>query len=116
MTAPSGPGLDPVLQNQTRLTVLAFLSGCQQAEFGAVRDHCGVSDATLSKNVSILEQAGYVKVKKGYLGKFPRTWLAGTRKGRSALEAHLAALHAIVETAQRAGAAAERDTPTTFRA
>jgi DNA-binding MarR family transcriptional regulator len=43
----------------------------------------------------VLEQAGYVKVKKGYVGKRPRTWLSLTPTGRSTYEAHLAALTEI---------------------
>jgi DNA-binding MarR family transcriptional regulator len=109
----SGPreGLDAVLHNMIRLQALAFLSGCKEAEFSAVRDHCGVSDPTLSKAVAALESAGYLRVKKGYVGKFPRTWLAVTPTGRTALSAYLAALDTIVSSAQEAGAAAERALP-----
>lgn len=107
MTGSTAPGVDPVLANTTRLRIVAFLSGCKQAEFAAVRDHCGVTDPTLSKAVATLETAGYLRVKKGYVAKFPRTWLAATPAGRTALEAHLATLKDIISTAQRAGAAAE---------
>ena len=54
-----------------------------------------VSDSTLSKQVALLEGVGYVHVKKGYVGKRPRTWLRLTPAGRAALGAHLAALRAI---------------------
>ncbi|MEU9045875.1 MULTISPECIES: transcriptional regulator [unclassified Kitasatospora] len=98
------PTLDPLLQHPTRLTVLAFLGACQEAEFGAVRDHCEVSDSVLSKAATALEEAGYVAVKKGYVGKRPRTWLAATRAGRKALAAHLAELQRLVTAAEAAGA------------
>lgn len=101
------PGVDPVLANTTRLQIMAFLSGCKQAEFGAVRDHCAVTDPTLSKAVASLEAAGYLRVKKGYVAKFPRTWLAATPAGYKALEIHLAALEGIVSAARSAGVAAE---------
>jgi DNA-binding MarR family transcriptional regulator len=98
------PALDPLLQHATRLTVLAFLGACREAEFGAVRDHCEVSASVLSKAATALEQAGYVEVKKGYVGKRPRTWLAATREGRAALAAHLAELQRLVAAAEAAGA------------
>ncbi|MER7669698.1 transcriptional regulator [Kitasatospora sp. NPDC096128] len=98
------PALDPLLQHATRLTALAFLGACQEAEFGAVRDHCEVSDSVLSKAATALEEAGYLTVKKGYVGKRPRTWLAATREGRAALTAHLAELHRLVAAAEAAGA------------
>ncbi|MEU6235832.1 transcriptional regulator [Kitasatospora sp. NPDC047058] len=97
-------GLDPLLQHPTRLVVLAFLSGCIEAEFGAVRDHCAVSDSVLSKAATALEEAGYVAVKKGYVGKRPRTWLAATKAGRAALAGHLAELQRLVAAAEAAGA------------
>ncbi|MBP0451719.1 MULTISPECIES: transcriptional regulator [unclassified Kitasatospora] len=96
--------LDPLLQHPTRLTALAFLSACAEAEFGAVRDHCAVSDSVLSKAAAALEEAGYVAVKKGYVGKRPRTWLAATKAGRAALSGHLAELQRLVAAADAAGA------------
>ncbi|MFJ8041470.1 transcriptional regulator [Kitasatospora sp. NPDC096147] len=98
-------GLDPQLGNPTRLTVLAFLSGCQEAEFGAVRDYAQVSDSVLSKTAAVLEEAGYVKVKKGYVGKRPRTWLAATKAGRAALAGHLTALQQLAAAAAEAAGA-----------
>ncbi|MGV9337825.1 hypothetical protein [Streptomyces sp. NPDC003688] len=32
------PTLDPLIQHPTRLAIVAFLSGCTEAEFSAVRD------------------------------------------------------------------------------
>ncbi|NUS09576.1 MAG: transcriptional regulator [Nonomuraea sp.] len=96
------PALDEVIQHPTRLTVMAFLSGCLEAEFGAVRDYAEISDASVSRIVSALQEAGYVGVRKGYVGKRPRTWLSLTGEGRRALTAHLDALQAIAESARRA--------------
>ncbi|MFE7529069.1 transcriptional regulator [Kitasatospora sp. NPDC057542] len=97
------PALDPLLQHPTRLTVLAFLAACYEAEFGAVRDHCEVSDSVLSKAAAALEEGGYLTVKKGYVGKRPRTWLAATRAGRTALAAQLAEFQRMVAAAEAAG-------------
>ncbi|MGW4892061.1 transcriptional regulator [Kitasatospora sp. NPDC004240] len=96
--------LDPLLQHPTRLTVLAFLGGCREAEFSAVRDYCQVSDSVLSKAASALEEGGYVAVNKGYVGKRPRTWLSATKSGRAALADHLAVLQRLVTAAEAAGA------------
>ncbi len=99
MTAPvhSHPRhrLDVVIHSPVRFSIVATLAGAGQAEFGFVRDTVEVSDSVLSKQVSALESAGYVKVKKGYVGKRPRTWLSLTAAGRRAFEDHLAALREI---------------------
>ncbi|WP_404352808.1 transcriptional regulator [Phycicoccus jejuensis] len=87
--------LDDVLHAPVRFSIAATLAGADEAEFALVRDEVEVSDSVLSKQVSALEQAGYVKVRKGYVGKRPRTWLSLTRAGRDAWQAHLAALRDI---------------------
>lgn len=55
------------------------------------------SDSSLSKQVAVLEQAGYVKVAKDRIGRKPRTWLSLSPIGRTALECHLTALAAITD-------------------
>lgn len=88
--------VDDLLSAPIRLSVVAALSKVDEVEFGTLRDSIEVSDSVLSKQISQLEAAGYVKVKKGYVGKRPRTWLALTGDGRTALQQHMAALYAIV--------------------
>lgn len=101
MTTADAPGqharhrLDPVVHGPVRFSIMAALATVDEAEFSAVRDRVEVTDSTLSKQVTVLDDAGYVKVRKGYVGKRPRTWLSLTRAGRTAYDAHLAALRAI---------------------
>jgi DNA-binding MarR family transcriptional regulator len=52
----------------------------------------------LSKQVSTLARAGYVKVEKGFIGKRGRTWLSLTRGGRRVFERHLGALREIAQS------------------
>ncbi|MQA02763.1 MAG: transcriptional regulator [Streptosporangiales bacterium] len=91
--------IDDVIHSPVRFSVAATLAGLDNAEFRHVRDTVEVSDSVLSKHVTALETAGYVKVKKGYVGKRPRTWLSLTAKGREAYERHLAALRDIADNA-----------------
>ncbi|WP_432543498.1 transcriptional regulator [Kineococcus sp. SYSU DK002] len=89
------PELDPAVQHPTKLAVVAFLSGCLEADFKTVRDRLDLSDSALSRTLSGLEETGHVTVRKGFVGKRPRTWVALTGEGRRKLAAHLAALQAI---------------------
>ncbi|MEO3869133.1 transcriptional regulator [Nonomuraea sp. B12E4] len=86
---------------------MAFPSGCPEAESAAVRDCARISDAGVSRIVSAVQGARYVKVLKGRVGKRPRAWLPLTGEGRRALTGHLAALQTIAETARHAAADAE---------
>jgi DNA-binding MarR family transcriptional regulator len=90
--------LDDLLGHPVRFSIAALLVAASKVEFSFVRDHLEVNDSNLSKQVSTLEQAGYVKVDKGFVGKRGRTWLSLTREGRRAFERHLAALRKIAES------------------
>jgi DNA-binding MarR family transcriptional regulator len=91
-------GLDDLLGHPVRFSVAALLAAASKLEFSFVRDHVEVSDSTLSKQVSTLEQAGYVRVDKGFVGKRGRTWLSLTREGRRTFERHIAALQEIAQS------------------
>ena len=68
----------------------------EDVEFAVLRDSLEVSDSVLSKQATLLETAGYVRIRKGHVGKRPRTWLALTPEGRTAFTRHVAALRAVL--------------------
>ncbi|MGQ0678103.1 MAG: transcriptional regulator [Actinomycetota bacterium] len=88
--------LDGIIHNPTRLSLLAALAKADSLEFKFLRDTLDVSDSVLSRQIASLEEAGYVKVKKGYAGKRPRTWLSLTQPGSKAFEEHVQVLMEIV--------------------
>ena len=83
------------MTHPVRYSIMALLAAADRAEFGFVRDHVEVSDSVLSKQMTALQEAGYVKVHKGYVENRPRTWLSLTRQGRQRFERHLTALREI---------------------
>lgn len=87
--------LDPVIHFPIRLSIMACLAAVAEAEFGFVRDTVELTAATLSKQVTILEEAGYLAVRKGYVGRRPRTWLSLTPLGRTAFADYLDTLRTI---------------------
>jgi DNA-binding MarR family transcriptional regulator len=88
---------DPVISTTTRLALMAVLAGARETEFAAARDASGLSDSVVSKQATALAAAGYLTLRKGHVGRRPRTWLALTPRGRAALRQHIAALRAIIE-------------------
>ncbi|WP_144127397.1 winged helix-turn-helix domain-containing protein [Catellatospora sichuanensis] len=92
---------DELIHAPTRLAIVALLAASEWAEFKFIRDHAGLSDSALSKQLTTLEEAGYVEIRKGFVGKRPRTSAALTPAGRIAFAQHVAALEQIVA---RAGA------------
>ncbi|GAA3822796.1 transcriptional regulator [Sphaerisporangium flaviroseum] len=88
--------LDPVIHAPARLRIMSLLAAVEEAEFAFVRDEVQISDSVLSKHAAALESAGYVVIRKGHVGKRPRTWLKLSATGRKAYAAHVAALQSIV--------------------
>ncbi len=89
--------LDEIVHQRTRLGILAVLAEGGRVQFGFLRDSLTLTDGNLSRHLTILEEAKYVEIDKGYEGKRPRTWIKITRAGRRALAAEIAALKAIVD-------------------
>lgn len=86
------PQFDPVIHPPGRLQICAILTVVAEAEFAMVRDKIEVSDSVLSKHVKLLEEAGYLKIRKVTLAGRQRTWLAITADGRRAFASHVAEL------------------------
>lgn len=84
------------LGNPIRLSLVAALASLDEADFATLRDLLEVSDSVLSRQCVKLEDAGIVKVRKGFVGKRPRTWLSLTSEGREAWAAHVSALRQII--------------------
>ncbi len=93
--------LDDLLQNSIRLSIMGALSAAEEVEFAYLRDVLSVSDSVLSRQLSQLEEVEYVHVRKGYVGKRPRTWLSITELGQEMLARHMRALQEIVQFSAR---------------
>ena len=88
--------LDPHLQAPARLKLATMLTAVTEAEFAVLRDRLEVSDSVLSKHLSALGEAGYVKVRKGSHQGRRTTWVSLTSKGRKAVTTHVAVLRALI--------------------
>lgn len=84
--------LDSVIHAPGRLQICGILASANEAEFATVRDAIGVSDSVMSKHVKLLEDAGYIALRKAALNGRQRTWLSLTGAGRKAFAAHVAEL------------------------
>ena len=90
------PRFDELIHSPTRLAIVSLLAASEWADFSYIRDTVELSDSALSKQLTTLEQAGYVEIRKGFVGKRPRTSARLTARGRVAFEQHVAALQEIV--------------------
>ncbi|MFS8478265.1 MAG: transcriptional regulator [Micromonosporaceae bacterium] len=92
----TAPRFDELIHAPTRLAIVSLLAASEWADFAFIRDNVGLSDSALSKQLTTLEDAGYVEIRKSFVGKRPRTSAALTAAGRAAFDGHVAALQEIV--------------------
>jgi DNA-binding MarR family transcriptional regulator len=93
------PEFDELIHAPTRLSIVALLAVSEWAEFTFLRDSIGMSDSALSKQISTLEEAGYVTVRKTGAGRNRRTHIRLSPRGRRAFAGHAAALQQIITSA-----------------
>jgi DNA-binding MarR family transcriptional regulator len=89
---------DELIHPSTRLAIVALLAAADWAEFAFVRDRLELSDSALSKQLSTLEEAGYVDIDRPVRDRRRRVRARLTPTGRAAFDGHVAALRQIVAT------------------
>ena len=90
------PRFDELIHSPTRLSIVSLLRASDWAEFKFIRETIGLTDSALSKQLAMLEEVGYVKIRKAFVGKRPRTWAKLTATGRDAFDGHVLKLQEIV--------------------
>ena len=92
--------LDALIHQPVRLRIMAVLSkmpGEDAVDFTYLKRLLDVTDGNLGAHLLKLEQAGYVKVKKEFVNRKPKTFIRASGKGRDAFENHVQALRQIVD-------------------
>jgi DNA-binding MarR family transcriptional regulator len=81
-------GFDRLIHEPSRLAIMAVLFASQGADFKYLLNSTGLTKGNLSAHLRKLEQAGYLKIEKGFKGNYPHTSAVLTRDGRIAFEAY----------------------------
>lgn len=89
-------GFDELIHPATRLSIVALLAAADWADFAFVRDELGLSDSALSKQLSTLEEAGYVAIERPVSERRRRVRARLTPTGRERFAGHVAALRGII--------------------
>ncbi|MGH3321592.1 MAG: winged helix-turn-helix domain-containing protein [Streptosporangiaceae bacterium] len=89
-------GLETTVHQRVRLGILAVVLESKRVDFSFLRDTLDVTDGNLSRHLHVLEEAGYIEIEKVFEHRRPRTWVRATPEGRSAFDAEVAALRALL--------------------
>ena len=103
--------LDNAVHQPNRLGVLTILAGADRADFSFLRDTLDLTDGNLSRNLTVLENAGFVAIDKTFEGRRSRTWISVTPAGQKALNQEIQALREIVQVVDSQPAAGARSRP-----
>ncbi|HKI96225.1 MAG TPA: transcriptional regulator [Gemmatimonadales bacterium] len=94
--------LDRLIHERMRLGIVSALAANDTLAFGDLKEILKTSDGNLSVHARKLEDAGYIKVTKGFEDRRPKTEYRLTTKGRRALEGYLAQMEQILGAAREA--------------
>ena len=85
MPKPEKPQFDELILSKTRLGIISALLGGDELEFTYLRGALKLSDGNLSVQIRKLEEAGYIKVKKMFIDRKPKTFCKIAPKGKKAI-------------------------------
>jgi DNA-binding MarR family transcriptional regulator len=88
--------LDPILHSKLRLSVMSVLISVESAEFSYLLEKTAATKGNLSAQLSNLEEAGYIEIRKSFRDKYPLTTCKITPKGIQAFENYVRAIKTIL--------------------
>jgi DNA-binding MarR family transcriptional regulator len=91
--------IDDVIHGRLRRGIMAYLSSVSPAIFGELRDKVQATDGNLSTHLRKLEDAGYVRQEKSFVGKRPQTRIFLTDQGREAWLAWIQRMQGLINAA-----------------
>lgn len=92
--------LDPVIHERVRLGIISALAVNETLSFNDLKSLLEITDGNLSVHARKLEDAGYLRCTKSFVGRQPRTEFKLTSSGRRALESYLEQMESVIRTAR----------------
>ena len=99
---PATEELDRLIHERMRLGIVSALAAEERLSFADLKAILKTTDGNLSVHARKLENAGYIKVEKGFEDRKPRTEYSLTSTGRRALELYIDRMDALLSEAREA--------------
>ena len=94
------PSINKLIHEPARLKITASLAALDddaEVDFTFLQSQLKLTPGNLGAHIERLEKAGYIRVKKVFIGRRPKTFLRLNVKGRRAYEDHVEALKEIIK-------------------
>ncbi|MFT3845644.1 MAG: transcriptional regulator [Lacibacter sp.] len=93
--------LQKVFDSRVRLGIMSALLVNEQVSFNELKELIQVTDGNLASHLKALEENGYIKVNKGFVGRKTNTTYSVTKAGDKAFRLHLDALELMIKQTNR---------------
>lgn len=88
--------LNKIFDSRIRLGVMSILVVNEEIAFNDLKQMLELTDGNLASHVNTLEQAEFIRVHKGFIGRKTNTTYSITPLGKQAFKAHLDALEKMI--------------------
>lgn len=89
-------GLNKVFESRIRLGVMSILMVNEEMSFNDLKQMLEVTDGNLATHLVNLEENGFIKVHKGFIGRKTNTTYSITKNGEKAFNDHITALETMI--------------------
>jgi DNA-binding MarR family transcriptional regulator len=90
-------GLNKIFESRIRLGVMSILVVNEEVNFNDLKEMLEVTDGNLATHLVNLEENGFIKVHKGFIGKKTNTTYTVTKSGEKAFTDHITALENMIK-------------------
>jgi DNA-binding MarR family transcriptional regulator len=90
--------LNKIFDSRVRLGIMSSLLVSDNTTFNDLKELIQVTDGNLASHLKTLEESGYIKVQKGFIGRKTNTTYNVTKAGEKAFKLHLDALEAMIKS------------------
>ena len=88
--------LNKIFDSRIRLGIMSGLMVNAEINFNELKELLNITDGNLASHLKTLEESGYIKIQKGFIGRKTNTTYSVTKAGEKAFKLHLAALEKMI--------------------
>ncbi len=89
--------LNKIFDSRIRLGVMSILMVNEEVSFNDLKQMMDVTDGNLASHIMNLEENGFIKVHKGFIGRKTNTTYSITKAGEKAFKEHIEALESMIK-------------------
>lgn len=91
-------GINKAFESKVRLGIMSVLMVNDSVDFTTLKSLLDVTDGNLASHARGLEELGYIRCEKKFVGRKPNTSYQATDLGREAFRQHIQALEAFLNS------------------